>query len=300
MKVINLSKRTFEQLEPLDLGAEIFNTEAKMYRFNYCSQRKIMKRLFHQEGVIFGSKLYTVEMLDSNRQYLPDSFNIPDYLFSINNKIEGFLLPEFNGINLSTILKSKEITKKEQIYYLKIIGDILLQLHHIREFTPLKDIYLNDLHASNFMVNLDKKQIGVIDLDSCKIGNNIAFASQYLTSSSLLNNVENKYQIVKGQTMPGHVVADENSDLYCYNIMILNYLYGQNVNNMGVTDFNDYLTYLEEIGFDKKLMGSFDKLISNCPNENPVNYLDSISETQVCRAKQLVYNQYRKKKMYFV
>lgn len=32
----------------------------------------------------------------------------------------------------------------------------------------------------------------------------------------------------------------------CYIIMILNYLYGENVNNLSLTDFYDYLEYLEK------------------------------------------------------
>ena len=157
MKVTNISRKNFERLERLKLGREITNTEGIMYEFNYKGTEKILKRLFHKNGLVFASKLYTIEMLDNNKMYLPDSFCIADSLISVGGVIEGFSIPKFEGVNLASVLKDKSITPEEKIYYLTKIGELLQQLHNIRKYTPLKEIYLNDLHESNFMVNMNKK-----------------------------------------------------------------------------------------------------------------------------------------------
>ena len=120
MKVIRLSKKAFNDLELLDIPREILNTEGKVYNFNYRNKEKVFKQLYHQQGLIFASKLYTLEMLDINREYLPENFYIPDNLVTVSDTIEGFTVPYIEGVNLAIILKSK-MNCKEQIYYLKKI-----------------------------------------------------------------------------------------------------------------------------------------------------------------------------------
>ena len=295
MNVISFSNRRFSELVPLKLSAEILNTEGNIYEFKYRRQPKVLKYLHYLSGPIFASKLYTVEMLDSNREYLPDSFYCPDYLFAIGSIISGFTVPLAKGVNLSIILNDKNIDVKEQIYYLKKVGELLQQLKIIRRYTPLKNLYLNDLHESNFIVNISNKQLYVIDLDSCKIGENISFPARYLTPKSLLKEVNGKYNVnVDNNDIPGYVIADENSDLYCYNIMILNYLYGKNLNYMNASEFYEYLNYLNSIGINSNLLNCFNNLIVNKKNENPVNYLDTLTSEQIYRSKSIVYSKIKK------
>ena len=285
MKVIRLSKKAFNNLDLLDIPREILNTEGKVYNL-----------LYHQQGLIFASKLYTLEMLDNNREFLPENFYIPDYLVTVGDTIEGFTVPYSEGINLALILKSK-MNCKEHIYYLKKVGDILEQMNNIRTYTPLTDFYLNDLHEGNFIVNPKKREINVVDLDSCKIGDNMVFASHYLTTLSLLNNI-NKYHVIseeKNNYHTGYVYPDENSDLYCYSMMILNYLYGSNVNNLKLEEYYEYLNYLEYIGVNRDLISIFEKLLVNASNENPVDYLNSLNEEQIYRSRKSVYERCLKK-----
>lgn len=289
MKIISLSQRKFKELVPLELPKEIFNTEAKIFDFNYKGEDKVFKKLYQKSGQAFANKLYTLEMLDNNKCYLPDYFFEPDYLASVGGIVEGFTIPKIKGITLSILLNDKKIDPSINIFYLKKIGDMLNQLKYIRKTTPLKDFYINDLHDSNFIINIDKGEIYVIDLDSCKIGTNSACPARYLTPNSLLNNVKGKYNIVNDDKIPGYVVADENTDIYCYIIMILNYLYGSNINNLSIDKFYNYLNYLEYIGINKELVEYFGRIIINKDNANPVNLLDSITNEQVYRAKEIVY-----------
>lgn len=295
MKVISISKNNFKKLEPLKLSKQTFNTEGNIYEFNYRGQEKVLKKLFHQSGPIFANKLFTLEMLDTYKEYLPDNFYIPDSLISVDHHIAGFTIPRIYGDNLTDVLASREITLKEKIYYLKKVGETLEQLKNIRRYSPLKDIFINDLHESNFMINHNNKQLYVIDLDSCKISSNMAMPSKYLTPVSFIVNTPNKYQINEDENIPGYVTANENSDLYCYNMMILNFLYGTSFNTNTMQEFYNYINYLNYLGINKDLLNCFDRLASNNRNKNPLNYLDTLDSEQVCRANKNVYTKVIKK-----
>ena len=293
MKIISLSKKKFGELEELKLSREIFNTEAKIYDFNFRGNPKVLNTLYTLNGYTFANKLYTLEMLDSNKNYLPSSFYIPDYLCTVDSKVIGFTIPKIEGSNLTEILKSKDVPYKEQIYYLKKIGEILNQLHYIRKHTPLKEFYINDLHYSNFIVDNNNRELKVIDLDSCKIGSNEPFAARFLTPFSIIKGID-KYKLNEDKHSNGYIVPNSDTDLYCYTMIILNYLYGDKLSSSGIENFYEYLNYLEYVGVNKELLNIFSKVVANCKNENPLNYLDSLTSEQICRAKKLVYDKVKK------
>lgn len=290
MQAISMSQNKYKQLTKMNLPKEVFNTEAIIYDFRYKGEEKVFKKLLNNMGVNLANKLYTLEMLDVNRKYLPENLCIPDYLTIVGGVVEGFTMPKIEGINFSTTLKNKNITIEEKIYYLKKIGELLHQLEQIRKYTPFNDFYLNDIHESNFIVNPYKKTITAVDLDSSRVCSKANFASRYLTPLALLNNVKDKYKIIEDNSSSlGYVEADSNTDLYCYIIMILNYLYGKNINNLNLEDFYNYLTYLEEIGINKELIEIFKNIVSNKDNENPYDLLDTLTTEQVARSRKIVY-----------
>jgi len=289
MNIISIPKKKFEKLKPLVLSNQIFSTDQSVYEFYHDGKKKLIKNFSRINTKLYTNQLYTISALDFYKEYLSTNFCVPDCILSVNNNYEAFGAPFVKGDNLSTILNNRNINIKEHLLYLKKIGEILQQLKNIRDNTPLKDIYLNDLHESNFIVNKNDRKLTVVDLDSCKIGNNDAFPARRLTPSSLLNNVKDKYNINTSDNALGYVEPDENTDIYCYIITILNYLYGKNVNNMTKQEFCEYLNYLEHIKLDKNLITMFYKILTNEQNENPINYLDTIKEEQVYRAKEYIY-----------
>lgn len=290
MQAISMSQNKYKQLTKMNLPKEVFNTEAIIYDFRYKGEEKVFKKLLNNMGVNLANKLYTLEILDVNRKYLPENLCIPDYLTIVGGVVEGFTMPKIEGINFSTTLKNKNITIEEKIYYLKKIGELLHQLEQIRKYTPFNDFYLNDIHESNFIVNPYKKTITAVDLDSSRVCSKANFASRYLTPLALLNNVKDKYKIIEdNSSCLGYVEADSNTDLYCYIIMILNYLYGENINNLNLEDFYNYLTYLEKIGINKELIEIFKNIVSNKDNENPYDLLDTLTTEQVARSRKIVY-----------
>ena len=289
-----MSSKKFNGLQPLALSNKVLNTEAIIYHYRYTSKYDgVLKRLYLSSGNVFASKLYTLEMLNYYHDILPSSFVIPDALVSVRGEIVGFCMKKILGDNLSLILSDNRIEYDEQLFYLKNIGSILDELDNIRKFTSLKDIYFGDLQECNFVVNRKDKSLFVVDLDSCKICNNVAMASRYLNFNALMNTVSYKYKINLDENILAYVIPSENSDLYCYNIMVLNYLYGGNVNCFGVSDFYHYLNYLDYIGISKELLDSFSKLVSSEKNVNVGCYLDSLSRENIFRAKGYVYRKLR-------
>ena len=142
------------------------------------------------------------------------------------------------------------------------------------------------------MINPQNKELNIVDLDSSRILNNGCFASRYLGTSFLVKDKPHKYNYNENAKLngPGTIFANENSDLYCYNIMILNYLYGEKITNMNINEFYNYLEYLNKIGIDKNLLDLFNILTTTADNKNPVNYLNTLTDTQIARSKKLVYN----------
>jgi hypothetical protein len=269
------------------------NTEGVIYEFPYKGKVKLLKKLYINDGISFVRKLYTIGVLGSCE--LPDYFVVPDALVTIKNEIVGFTIPRVNGVTLKSLLNDNNVSLSDKINYLKSVGSILENMVNIREYTDLKNFYLNDMHESNFMVNFDTNNLCAIDLDGSKVNNSFSFPSRYLNSNALLNNV-NKYDIQPDLSNGCYVMANRDSDLYCYVIMILNFLYGTNINNISIGDFYNYLNYLASIGVSGDLLNCFNRIVSYGPNENPMDYLDSLNSEMVCRAKKVVFDTVKRKK----
>ena len=320
MNNINISKKKFESLKKMEFPEEVLSTEANFYKMNYLGKVKVFKSLHKTNGPIFANKLFTLEMLNEYAEILPNSFVLPESLVSVDKKIKGFSLPFIRGINFELFLSDPDINSSTKLYYIKRIGNILEQLELIRTKSELDCIYLNDLHASNFIVDLKKHDIRVVDLDSCRICDSKPFAARYLTPVSLFNKVpgHNKYDIYQKESIDesqisvleimaqmepesyycnyanyrnqlGYVNANRESDLYCYIMLFLNYLYGDNVGNFSVEEFFRYISYLEELGFNQELLSAIIKIATNAPNENIEHYVEFVTDKQVEMANKNVY-----------
>ena len=324
MNTINISKKKFESLKQIELPEEVVSTEANFYKMNHLGKVKVFKSLHMTSGPIFANKLFTLEMLNEYAPLLPKSFVLPESLVSVDKEIKGFSLPFVKGVNLEMLLADPNVKTDIKLFYIKRIGDILDQLEHIRTNTVLDSIYLNDLHTSNFIVDPKEKEIRVVDLDSCRICDSKPFRARYLNPLSLLTRApgQNKYDIyrkdlINEDGMPilnvmsyseyeeeycsyanyrdqlGFVNSNKESDLYCYVILFLSYLYGQNVCIFGLEQFYNYMYYLEDIGFNQALITAMIKIVTNAPNENIGKYIDSVTEEQVEMAHKDVYKRVR-------
>lgn len=290
MRSISISKRKFDNLQVYNTSD--VNTEGVMYDFSYHGSVKLLKKLYVSDGVSFAQKLYILECLNS--MTLPDSFIVPDSLVTINNNVVGFTVPKIDGVTLKQMLDNHDFPFDVKIRFLKEVGSILDSMVGIRNNTDFRHFYLNDIHESNFMVNYATNSLCAIDLDGCKINPSFSFPSRYLTSGALLN-YSDKYNVEPNLKHGAYVMANYDSEIYCYIIMILNYLYGSNVNNMELGEFYNYLNYLDNIGVNRDLLNCFNMIVSNGKNIDPTEYLDSLNSEILCRSKKLVYDIVRKK-----
>lgn len=291
MQIINMSKTKLNSLEPLILPKNVTSTVCELFKYPYYGKEKLLKKLHRTDGIIFANKLYTIEALNANKDSMPSNFVLPESLVSINKKIEAFTMKYIKGINLSVILNNPDITYEEKIHYLKSIGRILEQMQNIRKYTNLNNFYLGDIHEDNFLVERDKKEIYIVDLDSCKIAGNKSFPGRYLTNSSLIKYNNTKYQTLSQTDDLADYKIDENTDIYCYIIMILNYLYDGRVDRLSLDKFYDFINYLEDIKVNIELIECFNKIVVGGNNINPCNYLDTLTPKQVAGARRL----YKKK-----
>lgn len=291
MQIINMSKTKLNSLEPLILPKNVTSTECELFKYPYYGKEKLLKKLHRTDGIIFANKLYTIEALNANKDSMPSNFVLPESLVSINKKIEAFTMKYIKGINLSVILSNPDITYEEKIHYLKSIGRILEQMQNIRKYTNLNNFYLGDIHEDNFLVERDKQEVYIVDLDSCKIAGNKSFPGRYLTNSSLIKYNNTKYQTLSQTDDLADYKIDENTDIYCYIIMILNYLYDGRVDRLSLDKFYDFINYLEDIKVNIELIECFNKIVVGGNNINPCNYLDTLTPKQVAGARRL----YKKK-----
>lgn len=283
MKVVNLTKRQFTRLKPIELAKGILNNEADMYylygKIGWEKRKYILKKLYRDHGEIFGNKLYTINaLIDKRNEINMEELVMPEALGVVSQEIVGPVMPYIPSINLGDVLIASdyEFTLEEKISYLQEIGMILENLHKVREYTSVNDFYLNDIHEHNFILNTKTNHINVVDLDSAKIGNNLPFASYYLGPFGL-HTYSSKYQ----ETDPDHFIGafyevNENTDIYCYIMIILKFLYNDDVINMMPEEFYDYLEYMSELGVSKEIIDIFSTILINKDNINPYEYLEEL------------------------
>lgn len=281
MQILNMSHRRFETLKPLELPRNVLNTEAQMYivpgKNKWSKKQTILKRLYHDSGEIFSNKLYTIhELLDKKEKIAVEELVMPEALASIDSEIVGFTMPFIPNINFQEVLDSKEFTTTQKIAYLKEIGELLEKLHRVREHKGVKGFYLNDIHENNFILNTNTGKINVVDLDSCKIGNNLTAAARYLTPTSQLPYISKYISI--DSPVGGAFETSENTEIYCYIIMIFNFFFGSNIGRLSIPEFYVYLEYLAKIGVSKEFLDKISYIYTGKTNENPYEYLEELEE----------------------
>lgn len=280
MIATTLTKKRFDNLELYHLPSSVYNTEAQLFIFRtkdkWVTVNKLLKKFYIRSGPQFGNKLQTINSLLDNKDILyMDEIVFPDSLAIVDKEVVGFIMPLIKSENLSVILNNPLIDVDVKINYLYQVGSILEKMETLRSHSAISDFYLNDLHENNFIV-LPNGEIKVIDIDSCKILNNKTFPSRYLSKNSLANNIS-KYDKVLDQSCMGYIEPSEDTEIYCYIIMILNLLYGSNINNISLDEFYDFINYLESIGINKEILYLFENIVTNSKNINPYELLDTLT-----------------------
>lgn len=280
MDIINMSSKQITSNITLDS----YNTSGYLKIVNYFNRKMVLKKI---DPIRCDEVISKVLFLNRYKNLMPSNFVIPEFLVLLDNKDLYMAIDYINGNNLGDVLKDKNINIRDKKIYLSYIGNTLEEMRHMRENPLLSDFCLGDLHEDNFIVS--NKKLYTIDLDDAKI-DSISPISSYLQMGTLFSKFETyKYKIIEESPYFVKYEVNYNTDLYCYIMIILNFLYGDNVNNMDIEEFYCYLDYLYKIGIDSSLLECFNSISSSDDNINPMNYIDSLTSNQIYRARKIVY-----------
>lgn len=239
---------------------------------------KIIKR-FKDDKEFFSIKMYTIKLLLENKDILRRlNVAIPEKLVRIDGIDSGFEARKIHGPTLDVVLASPEITIETKIDYLRQVGSILREMKDIRTTTDIKNLYYVDLHEGNFMI--EKGIVCGIDPDSFSILDNTATSGYYSGELYDLFPESRKYQF-RDIISPNEsdVIPDENLDLYCYIRMILNFMYGTEIENLTKDRLSDYLNFLEFCNANLELLYALETIYDDSrDNINPDYLLDYIKE----------------------
>ena len=227
--------------------------------------------------------LYTINELDRNRNILPSEFCLPDFLVQTEFQIQAFTEPMVeNCSTLQHFLAFSDFCHREKIDYLKKFGSLLRKCDEVRKNREMRNFAICDVQEENVLVVPLERKIKVVDMDTCRIGRGFSSQAKYLTPYSLAMYVPKKYRT---RNQFGYIEATKDSDLFCYTIMILNYIAGTNIANLDREEFYNYIDYLSYIGFNQELLNIFYRIASEGENINPDYLLDSIDEKILSKAR---------------
>lgn len=298
METISLTNRQFEQLSHYPIAKGILNTESNFYLFSqkekWEEKKYLLKYLYIQDQESMANKLFTVSMLgDKAPEFDIEELIIPKHLVSINGKACGFTISHEKGDNLGLILNNPKISNEEKIHYLYKVGNIIKRVQNNSKY--IIPFHFGDLHAYNFLVDKDedREKMKVVDLDSAYLGTGYPSPSYYLCQNRYLQRTPEKYQTNNS----GIIIPDNNSDLFCYNIMLLETIAREKIGTLGVESYYEYLNYLRDLGFGKNIITSFERLYLPAENINPCDYLDEIPLDKIGEAGMKVYSVKKSKRI---
>ena len=242
----------------------IFSSTELMKIFHFYSQNKV-------------DTLYLLNKYQNDLALVSEFILFKKYIYNKKDLLQGILINKGYKINLRTLLQEGyNFSFNDLIVTLQNVGKVLEKLKYIRNHeNKLTTFFIGDLQESNILVDIQTKKIQIIDLDSCKIENNRAFAAKYLeflkTYFYVRENLQEKYP------WDGyHFSNNENTDLYCYTMIILRFLFGVDIMLLDLNAFYNKMYDLKQDGLPDSLYQIFINLYNHVPNQNPYRLLDFI------------------------
>ena len=270
------------------LNFNFCNIESSIIPVTINGDKKILK-IFKRNHNFLDIKWQVLEYFDQVRKFFDERFILPE-MIAVNDKQIGYIMRYVNNINLETLLASNNIPFSEKLKCLKEMCLLLKDCEKLRHHEQLSNFYIGDLHVNNLLYNLDTGHINLCDMDSCMIGCSNPQVYRYLSCSKGILDLPRKYPNIGGKFIP-----NENSDIYCAIMIIMNYLYAGPVEMMDRDAFYKYLYYLDTLKengmrlFDKNLLYAFSRVYENGDNINPYPYLDTISCKLLINANNVSY-----------
>lgn len=251
---------------------------SNLYIMENENNKKFVIKEFKQD-INLKNKLHTINLLKQYKEIIKiDGLVIPDLLaINPNDQLIGPITPYIDSFNLKSLYKLENYPIKKIINYLYQIGEMFDRIKKINEQKLIRNFALSDVHEANFIIDKKTDKVKFLDIETCRIEDNLPSMSKYLTRYSVIARSSEKIpKYYFNSVKPQYLEPTINTDLYCYIMMILNYLYKGNVENMEVNQFYNYLEYLKDIGLSIELIDIFSKVYTNDDNINPVYLLDTI------------------------
>lgn len=300
MNIMNMSKYDLKKIKKFSLARGLINTEAELFilkvKNDWNIEYKMLKVFYNNSDSNFSNKLFTInELIDKKEIINMNELVIPEKILIINDEVKGFSMPYIKSVSFETVLNDFKIDNLNKIEYFKQISNILKKMDQLRKNSELSDFYLNDIHENNFIVNNETDKINVVDLDSCKIGGNKPFASKYLTMYAPISNMNSKYKINNDINFSSYIIPDKNTDLYCYTMMIINFLFKGKANLMNRDKYYLYLDYLRSIGYSYNLLDKFYKIYEYVDNELIDEELNELNNDMIYKSHNKIFEMKIKK-----
>lgn len=287
--MIKFSQNEVNAMATLNLGLST-NKESRILLFGSLFSRKILKKFYIDNGPKFEDKIIVINNLIKNRDKFDSRFILPQEFASVDGRTVGYVMDFVESKNLETLLNSNSVSNFQKILLLKEVGLLLETCKALRQkYKELSQFYIGDLHEGNFIYNKKTGCLNIVDLDGCRLQSSNPCIAKYLDTSKEIKNMERKYP----RTNDSVYIPNENSDIYCYIMMILNFLYQGNVQELSKEEYLNYLDYINNLGIKQSLVDIFSKVYQEEDNENPCYLLETINEFIVPYVSKLEYENHK-------
>ena len=298
MKKLVLSETEFNNLKKLPLVEGTIEKESIMY-YVPNNEEEIIKVYKN-----FDDKSYLMEKLRNTRyllKYIKENqiqeLLKPNGIAMVDKEIIGIIYPEIEAYTARFYLNLNIISTKLKIEILRKIG---LLLDKIKNTNPKYNAAFADVHLDNFLINdiivdkyknITKLSIIGCDTDSMKIMDSKGTPGYYLYDGEKLSKF-NKYKIDSEKT----IIPDSNTDIYCYNMIILGYISKSNfVYCLNIDEYNRYLDYLDRLNIDTNLLLAFESVYKkDIDNISVLPFIDSLYKIDENASLSSFYRNYRK------
>lgn len=252
------------------------SNEAIIYKWN-----EFAIKIFHiVYGQVFNNKMFVLSSLYNYSDLIDiPALILPKALASRKDKVQGYLADFVEGSTLEEVLKDPTIDIATKTEYLKQIGMILQLMHERRKRKELKDFYISDLHGGNLIIEKRTGNVRVGDMDSAHICGNRHGTCKYLVYNTSLQEFTEKYRFKKENSHDRDFIINENTEYYCYAIILLNALtLGDKAYMWSMQTFYNFLEHMAGLGASKELLDILAKIYTKEDNEDFTPLLDETPE----------------------
>ena len=246
MKTIELKK---DILCGSEKEIEELNTESNIYIYN---KRiiKIFKKIY-----MLDIKEKIIDFLDENRIVLNENLEeilLPLFKVNIDKKFSGYGMKFLTGESLEKYLAREDISFENKKLVLIKIGEFLEKMKLLREKdSKFANLFVNDMHPGNIMV--ENGNIKFLDVDSFSVSSDYSCPSYYLS----LLTYSPMFHLEKYRKDVRKILPNEESDMYCYIMIVEEFLTGLNLRGKSYSSYLYYLKKFKELGMKSELIDSF-------------------------------------------